>query len=123
MTNDDGREMINETNLRALIRSTRKEQRLSLQKVADLSSVGKSTIGNYETGKTGMSDRSLSRVVAALGIKKEQLGGRVLPRTEVKTTWNKEEVSFAIRIAIRLSRLTPVQLRAIEAMLDVFEAE
>lgn len=115
--------MINETDLRALLRSTRKEQRLSLQKLSDLSGVGKSTIGNYETGKTGMSDRSLIRVVSVLGMDKAQLGTRTAIRRAAKKTWTEAEVDELMRIAMRIGRLSVKQLRAIEAMLDVFEAE
>jgi transcriptional regulator with XRE-family HTH domain len=54
--------------LRRLLKSERIKKNLTLQALADLSGVGKSTIGNFETGKTSMSMRSLKTVFETLGI-------------------------------------------------------
>ena len=52
-----------------LIRTQRKEQRLTLQEPADLSGVAYSTLSKLEKGDTAIRLQSLSKVPDALGLK------------------------------------------------------
>ncbi|MEO1246530.1 MAG: helix-turn-helix domain-containing protein [Pseudomonadota bacterium] len=55
--------------LGVLIREHRKQQRLTLQELSDLSDVAYSTLSKLENGDTAVHLRSLNRVLDALGLK------------------------------------------------------
>ena len=52
-----------------VIREQRKNQRMTLQELSDLSDVAYSTLSKLENGSTAVQLRSLNRVLDALGLK------------------------------------------------------
>jgi transcriptional regulator with XRE-family HTH domain len=55
------------------LRQIRKEKGLTQLMLAQRCGIGKSTIGNYEVGRTKLSVVSLSRLADALGVKPEEI--------------------------------------------------
>ena len=55
--------------LGAILREQRKNQRMTLQELSDLSDVAYSTLSKLEHGNTAVQLRSLNRVLDALGLK------------------------------------------------------
>jgi len=60
------------------LRSTRREKGVSLKKLSEMTGIGLSTIGNYETGKYPISQEFLSRIAATLDVTVDYLLGRTL---------------------------------------------
>ena len=71
----------------------REKQKLSLAKLAGLSGYGKSTIGNFETGRTEASNDFIDKMCAVLRLSKSELLSSPITPSEINLV--KEEADLS----------------------------